>query len=72
MYGDGGGDTIFLPFGSTGSGITRKYGGGVTTFFVKESGSELLRLTIAIKEVAMTMKVTEATLSFAIGNSLSF
>ena len=51
---------------------TRKYGGGVTTFFVTESGSELLRLTIAIKEVAMTMKVTEATLSFAIGNSLSF
>lgn len=48
-----------------------EYGGGVTVCFVKASRSELMRLTITIKEVAMAMKVMEAILSFVIGNSLS-
>nr|POE86815.1 hypothetical protein CFP56_45546 [Quercus suber] len=71
--GDGTG-TEFLRGGVTDCGtipeVVWRYGEGVTASFAKASGSELMRLTITIIEVAM--KVMEVILSFAIGNSLSF
>ena len=47
-------------------------GGNGRNLVPKASGSELMRVTKTIKEVAVAMKDMEAILSLAIGNCLSF
>lgn len=47
-------------------------GGNGRNLLPKASGSELVRVTKTIKEVAVAMKDMEAILSLAIGNCLTF